>query len=195
MMEGAAPPPPLPNQMRARKSLLLLPLLVFPTGCLHHGAVTVPRGEDIAKGLARARASSLPSYFAGSRFAGLPLTDVEVDEHGRAFFAYGTCTIPAGQEGGCAVPVQIQNLSFKPSLWRLAVGCHRRPELLHVPTVRHDGLVLFTRRTVVKIYARSPAEDKRVALSLREVRHPRAVLRLLPPPPRSVRSLQASVCR
>jgi hypothetical protein len=124
-----------------------------------------------------------------------PLIDIEVDEQGRAFFAYGTCVIPAGQEGGCSVPVQIQNFPFQPRLWRLAVGCHRRPELLHVPTVRHDGLVLFTRRAVVKIYARSPAEDKRVALSLRDVRTPDTVLRRLPPPSRSVRRLQASVCR
>ena len=175
--------------------LVVLPLLVLVTGCLRQAAVTVPHGKDVDRGLARARAASFSSYFAGSRFAGLPLTDVEVDERGRAFFAYGTCVIPAGQEGGCAVPVQIQNFPFKQSLWRLAVGCHRRPGLLHVPTVRHDGLVLFTRRAVVKIYARNPAEDKRVALSLRDVRHPRAVLRRLPPPPRSVENLQASVCR
>jgi hypothetical protein len=181
--------------MRVRQPVLLLPLLVLVTGCLGHGAVTVPHGKDVDKGLARARASSFSLYFAGPRFAGLPLTDVEVDQQGRAFFAYGTCVIPAGQEGGCAVPVQIQNFPFERSLWRLAVGCHRRPELLHVPTVRHDGLVLFTRRAVVKIYARSPAEDKRVALSLRDVRHPRAALRRLPPPSRSVRTLQASVCR
>src|ERR687884_1652711 len=155
-----------PIHMRVRQPVLLLPLLVLVTGCLGHGAVTVPHGKDVDQGLARARASSVSFYFAGSRFAGLPLTDVEVDEQGRAFFAYGTCVIPAGQEGGCAVPVQIQNFPFKRSLWRLAVGCHRRPELLHVPTVRHDGLVLFTRRAVVKIYARSPAEDRRGAPSL-----------------------------
>jgi hypothetical protein len=181
--------------MRARHSILLLSLLVPLTGCLGQGAVTVPSGKDVDEGLARARASSVPSYFAGSRFAGLPLTDVEVDEQGRAFFAYGTCVIPAGQEGGCSVPVQIQNLPFEPRLWRLAVGCHRRPKLMHVPTVRHDGLVLFTRRAFVKIYARSPAEDKRVALGLRDVRNPQAALRRLPPPARSVQALQASVCR
>jgi hypothetical protein len=120
---------------------------------------------------------------------------LEVDEHGRAFFAYGTCVIPAGQEGGCSVPVQIQIFPFEPKAWGLAVGCHRRPELLHVPTVRHDGLVLFTRRAVVKIYARNPAEDRRVALGLRDVREPRTVLRRLPPPAPSTQRLQASVCR
>jgi hypothetical protein len=178
-----------------RRSLLVLPLLALLSGCLRHGAVTVPRGKNVDEGLARARASSDSFYFAGSRFAGLPLTDVEVEGQGRVLFAYGTCVIPAGQDGGCAVPVQIQNFPFQPSLWRLAVGCRRRPELLHVPTGRHDGLVLFTRRSVVKIYARSPAEDRRVALSLREVRSPRAVLRRLPPPAPSVQRLQASVCR
>ena len=106
----------------------VLPLLVLVTGCLRHGAVTVSHGKDVDKGLARARASSVSFYFAGSRFAGLPLTDVEVDKQGRAFFAYGTCVIPAGQEGGCAVPVQIQNFPFERSSWRLAVGCRRRPD-------------------------------------------------------------------
>jgi hypothetical protein len=181
--------------MRATQSTLLLSLLVLLTGCLGHDAVTVPHGKDVEQGLARARASSVSFYFAGPRFAGLPLTDAEVERPGRAFFAYGTCVIPAGQEGGCSVPVQIQNFPFEPHLWRRAVGCRRRPELLHVPTVRHDGLVLLTGRTVVKIYARSPAEDERVALSLRDVEHPRTVLRRLPPPPPSVRALQASVCR
>jgi hypothetical protein len=66
---------------------------------------------------------------------------------------------------------------------------------MHVPTVRHDGLVFFTRRSVVKIYARNPAEDRRVALSLRDARRPRSVLLRLPPPLPSAHRLQASVCR
>lgn len=174
---------------------LTLPLLALATGCLRHGDITVPHGKNVDEGLARARAAPFRIYFAGSRFAGLPLTDVEVESGRRAFFAYGTCVIEAGQEGGCAVPIQIQVFPFEPSLWRRAVGCRRRPELLHVPTVRHDGLVLFTRRTVVKIYARNPAEDRRVALGLRNVRRPHVPLRRLPPPAPSVRRLQASVCR
>ena len=173
----------------------MLPLLLLVTGCLRHGDITVPHGENVGRGLAQARAAPFPIYFAGSRFARLPLTDVEVESGRRAFFAYGTCVIEAGQEGGCAVPIQIQIFPFEPSLWRRAAGCRRRPELLHVPTVRHDGLVLFTRRTVVKIYARNPAEDRRVALGLRDVRRPHVPLRRLPPPAPSVRRLQASVCR
>jgi hypothetical protein len=180
---------------RGIRRVLILPLLVLLTGCLRHGDITVPRGKDVDGGLARARASPVPLYFAGRRFAGLPLTDVEVGRQGRALFAYGTCVIPAGQEGGCSVPVQIQIFPFDPKAWSLAVGCHRRPELLGVPTVRHDGLVLFTRRTVVKIYARNPAEDRRVALGLRDVRKPRRVLRRLPPPVPSIERAQASVCR
>ena len=174
---------------------LALPLLVLATGCLRHGDITVPHGKNVGEGLARARAAPFRIYFAGSRFAGLPLTDVEVESGRRAFFAYGTCVIEAGQGGGCAAPIQIQVFPFEPSLWRRAVGCRRRPALLHVPTVRHDGLVLFTRRTVVKIYARNPAEDRRVALGLRDVRRPHVPLRRLPPPAPSVRRLQASVCR
>jgi hypothetical protein len=109
-------------------------------------------------------------------------------------FAYGTCVIPRGQEGGCAVPVQIQNLPFEPGNWRRAVGCHRLPSLRGVVTVRHDGLVLFTRRSVVKIYARDAAEDRQVALSLREVRRPEQPLRPLPAPTPDVSKLVRSVC-
>jgi hypothetical protein len=46
-------------------------------------------------------------------------------------------------------------------------GCYRRPSLRGVATVRHDGLVLFTSKIGVKIYSRSPAEERRVAPSLR----------------------------
>jgi hypothetical protein len=164
------------------------------SGCSFGGDITVPSGEDVDGGLEKARTSEIPLYFAGREFDGLPLTDVEVEGPGRALFAYGTCVIPAGGEGGCAVPIQIQIFPFRPSDWSAAAGCRRRPEVLDVPTVRHDGLVLFTRETVVKIYARSAADDRNVALSLRDVREPEKVLRRLPPPTPTVRQLQAAVC-
>jgi hypothetical protein len=163
-------------------------------GCAGHGDITVPRGQDVDGGLERARSSPVAFYFAGRRFAGLPLTDVELEGPGRAVFAYGTCVIPRGQEGGCAVPVQIQNFPFEAGNWRLAVGCHRLPSLRGVPTVRHDGLVLLTRRTVVKIYARNAAEDRRVALALRDVRRPERKGRPLPAPAPGVTQPVGSVC-
>jgi hypothetical protein len=178
----------------ARRVAALAALAVALVGCSGRGDITVPSGRHVDEGLAKARAAAIPLYFVGSRFRGLPLTQVEVESGGRALFAYGTCVIPAAQtEGGCSVPIQIQIFPFDPKQWRLAVGCHRRPSLRGVPTVRHDGLVLFTRRTVVKIYARNPAEDRQVALALRDVRTDRRS-QLLPPPTRSARELQAAVC-
>ena len=142
------------------------------------------------------QASARPFYFAGREFAGLPLTAAVHEEwHDGGLFAYGTCTIPAGQDGGCAPPVQIQIFRFKAGQWRLATGCHRRPSLLGVPTVRHDGLVLVTKRAVVKIYARSPREDRRVALSLRDLDRPDRAIDWLPAPAPATRELLASVCR
>jgi len=182
---------------RARGSLR--PLLValvfaaFSSGCDRGSDITVPRGEAVEENLARARASPRPLYYAGRSFSGLALTQVDVRGH-TAYFAYGTCVIPARTEGGCAVPVQIQMFPFNASQWRRAAGCERRPSLLGVPAARHDGLVLFTGRTVVKIYARSPAEDRRVALSLRRVSDDKPVERL-PRPERSVDDLQLRACR
>lgn len=114
-------------------------------------------------------------YYTGRSFAGLALTHAESQAAGRALFVYGTCEIDDpdgffGPEGGsCVPPVQIQVFPFDPTQWAIAARCYRRPPLRGVPTVRHDGLVLFTARTVVKIYARSPAEERRVARALRSL--------------------------
>ncbi|MDQ2910327.1 MAG: hypothetical protein M3R39_04830 [Actinomycetota bacterium] len=177
-----------------RRAAAILGFVLLASSCGSRGDI-VPTVKDVDANLARARAVAVPLYYAGRSFAGLPLTHVELEGPGRAFFVYGTCVIPAGQtEGGCAPPVQIQLFPFDPGQWRRAVACHRRRSLLGVPTARHDGLVLFTGRTVVKIYARSHAEDRRVALTLRRVGDDKP-LRRLPPPTAPVRELQARVCR
>jgi hypothetical protein len=173
--------------------LAVVVLVLLAGGCGSRGYVTVPRGEDVEGGLSNARASLFPIYYAGRTFAGLPLTDVEVEGPDRALIAYGKCRIALPADGGCSVPVQIQHFPFKSGDWRLAVNCHRRPSLLGVPTVRHDGLVLFTEGRVVKIYARSAAEDRRVALALRRVSDDKPARRLPAPDPR-VSELQAEVC-
>jgi hypothetical protein len=113
-------------------------------------------------------------YYAGLSFAGLPLTHADAG----GLFVYGDCTPKA--DAGCAPPVEIQHFSFRRGDWALAVGCHLLPSLRGVPTVRHDGLVLVTRGTFVKIYARNTAEDRRVALALRPIRGPNPE-RLSPP--------------
>jgi hypothetical protein len=122
-----------------------------------------------------AAAPGPPLYFAGRSFAGLPLTHAEREVEGRALFVYGTCEVEDpdgifGPEGGsCTPPVEVQVFPFRPEDWRpgVAQGCYRRPSLRGVATVRHDGLVLFTASIAVKIYARSPAEARRVARALR----------------------------
>ena len=126
-------------------------------------------------------------YYAGLSFAGLPLT--HVDDGG--LFVYGDCTPKSDQ--GCAPPIEIQHFSFRPRDWALAMGCHRLASLRGVPTVRHDGLVLVTRGTFVKIYARDAAEDRRIALALRPVRGPNP--ERLPPPRGAVVHAVNDACR
>jgi hypothetical protein len=175
--------------------LLALVAVAVLAGC-GQSARTVPFGEDVDGDLAAIRvAQGPPLYFAGERFAGLPLTHVESDRPGHGLFVYGTCKIPTGIDpGGCSPPVQIQIFPFDPNRWRLAVGCRRLPSLRGVRTLRHDGLVLLTRSTVVKIYARNAAEGRRVAGVLRAVANGPGVNDPLPPPRRRVLALADSVC-
>ena len=183
----------------ASRGATAVALLVFGVplfvGC-RGGATVVPAQLDIDAQIKKMRASGRPFYFAGREFNGLPLTAAKYEDwHHGGFFAYGTCTIPAGQDGGCSPPAQIQIFRFDPSQWRRAVGCHHEHSLLGVPTVRHDGLVLLSKGAVVKIYARSRAEDRRVALSLRSIERPDEPLRRLPMPARATRLVLASACR
>jgi hypothetical protein len=151
----------------------------------------VPRGTaqeaDVREAAGKAR---MPIYFLGEAFAGLPLTDVHGGERG-ATVVYGRCKLPRG-EGGCAPPIQIQHFAFASAGWSNAVGCRGRPSLRGVPTVRHDGLVLVTRDGLVKIYARGPAEDRRVALALRR---PGERAGPLPPPTAAEAVAVRNVCR
>ncbi|MGI8606772.1 MAG: hypothetical protein ACR2L0_06420 [Gaiellaceae bacterium] len=120
-------------------------------------------------------APGVPLYFAGRSFAGLPLTHAERNGQTRALFVYGTCDVEdpdgfLGPEGGsCGRPSEVQIFPLRVDDWRpgVVVECHRRPSLRGVPTVRHDGLVLFTSTIGVKIYGRSPSEERRVARALR----------------------------
>jgi hypothetical protein len=167
----------------------------FLLGC-RGGAIVVPRQHDIDEQIDKMRASARPFYFAGREFNGLPLTAAKYEDwRDGGLFAYGTCTIPPGQDGGCAPPAQIQIFRFDPGQWGRAVGCHRLHPLLGVPTVRHDGLVLLSKGAVVKIYARNRVEDRRLALSLRSIELPNEPIRRLPMPTRAARLLLASVCR
>ena len=134
-------------------------------------------------------------YFAGPSVFGLPLTRANgwSSDDRQAFFAYGTCELPEG-EGGCAVPVEIQHFRFDVAQWRLADGCFRHPPLRGVPTATHDGLVLFTESIVVKVYARTAAEERRVVGELRGLNTEVAKTEPLPAPPPRIRELVFHVC-
>jgi hypothetical protein len=173
-----------------RRQVALLGLVVAVTGCgvdsssFHRAS----RGE-----VKRLQANSTEAvYFAGMTFGGLHVTDAVGQGRDYELVAYGTCS-SSGFDSGCAPPIEIGESPFKPAQWRRAVGCRRLPSLRGVPTVRVDALRLVTGNEVVEIYARSPAEDKRVALALRRV-DGRSTPQRLPPPSTAIRKLVQSVC-
>ncbi len=133
-----------------------------------------------------------PLYWAGRSFAGLPLAHARSGEAGEASFLYGDCNPRGGflSEGGCAPPVQVLQRPFVPRDWSRAYACRRLPEIRGVPTARHDGLVLFTGRVVVKVYGRSPAEEREVANALRTLDGSRS----LPEPPPGVLAAVERAC-
>ena len=175
-----------------RRVVVLALLALAATGCLG-GDGRVPNGEDVDADLERARTSGTRLYFAGRSIAGLELTAVSLTGLGRASFLYGTCELPEG-EGGCAVPISVQQTPFSAAAWRRASGCLAREPIRGVPAARHDGLVVFTGRTTVKVYARSAAEARRVLLALRPVTGGNTAAPLPPPAPH-VRTIVARVCR
>jgi hypothetical protein len=139
----------------------------------------------------------LPMYFAGPSFFGLQLTHAESwrNDGGEAFFTYGTCELPEGFDaGGCALPIEIQHFRIQPRQWSQAVGCSRRPSLRGVPTARHDGLVLFTGSIVVRVYARSAREERRVVEQLRGLNTSLERGEPLPPPTPDVRRVASRAC-
>jgi hypothetical protein len=163
-------------------------------GCAgSEGTVTVPTGHDVEWELHQVRREARhPVYFLGRRFEGLPLTAVSFHRprSGYLSFLYGTCTVPLPADGGCGVPVSVQAFPFRAKQWRLAVGCYRVAPVRGVPAARHDGLVLLTERGVIKIYARTTAQERRAAAALRPVGARRPGGNLPSPRPADVRALE-----
>jgi hypothetical protein len=147
--------------------------LVMLAGCAgSEGSVRVPTGHDVEWELRQVRREvPHPIFYLGRRFERLPLTAVNfhTPPAGQVSFSYGTCTIPLPADGGCGVPVSVQSFPFRAEQWRAAVGCYRVAPVRGVPTVRHDGLALLTRHGVIKIYARTRAQERRAAAALRPV--------------------------
>jgi hypothetical protein len=170
---------------------------LVPVGCLERDTVTVPFGHNVDRELREARRSAPHRvYYVGTRFEGLPLTGVALQSHRPAYvsFSYGTCTISLPADGGCGVPVEIQNFPFRTEQWSRAVGCTHRGTLRGVPTVRQDGLTLFTRDTIIKVYAPNAAQARRAVAALRALDAPATKTRLLPKPPPNQIKLVESVC-
>lgn len=169
----------------------MLLFLVALAGCGSRRVPTDRLSEEDAKQVAKS--VDVPLYYLGESFAGLPLTGADGDGR-RATLFYGTCKLSGGNEPSCSVPLQIQHFPIRPGDWQRAVGCTRRPSIRGVPTARHDGLVLFTREGIVKIYARSPREDQLVAQQLRRVRDDVRAARL-PAPSAATVALIDEACR
>ena len=128
---------------RARTLLLLVALAAAGCG---GSAATEPAG-----GPGDVRHAGL--YYLGDSFEGLPLTHAESSARGTGFFVYGTCE-PAGSEGGCATPLQVQNYPITqrhPSKFQLAPGTPspcRRTSVRGVPAA-----VFGTTGGALEVYA------------------------------------------
>src|SRR5215210_100266 len=146
---------------------LIVGTLALLAGC-EYGPSHLDR-EDAAHAQSRA---GVPVYWLGESFAGLPLTAAESEGPGRALFVYGECE---GESEGiddfhCTSPqLHVQQLPFSAVAWRIASGCRTLRSLRGVPLLYHGGLVLVTRRGIVKVFGRDPAESRRMATALRPV--------------------------
>ncbi|MFN2467332.1 MAG: hypothetical protein ABR521_04265 [Gaiellaceae bacterium] len=158
--------------MRAR--MLLLALAIAGAGC---GGTVSDSELDALR-----QAPGPPMYWVGTSFAGLRLTHAEGGSPGRrAFFGYGECD--PGPHGGCPIPIQIQHSApFSPAKISKHVSC-ARTTIRGVPAAMFDGLDVYTRDVVVRIYARSTPEAIRVAKAMRPINRRAAPGGPLPPPP------------
>ena len=107
-----------------------------------------------------------PLYWVGERFEQWDLTWIDLD--GPAPFVtlgYGTCEIPAGEEGGCPPPLQIQISPLCAHLQAVtAAPIWKRRRIRGAPVGTFDSApVLFTRRVQIKAY-RGQGSDPGLAL-------------------------------
>jgi hypothetical protein len=118
-------------------------LVVAAVGCSGDPDVEAARGFE-----------RHPLYWVGERFEQWELEHVDTDAGEFVTFGYGTCEIPAGTDGGCAPPLQIQ---IQPLCAHLQVVARspiwRRREVRGAPVGTIDSApVLFTNRVQVKVY-------------------------------------------
>jgi len=161
------------------------------------GLVLCGCGAEDGPGLERfsgvKRFDAFRVYYAGKEVAGLPLEDIEGAEGGYYVpstgwsFYYGDCDPPSGlfAEGGCELPLQIQNYSI---CRRWAGLLHRKHRIVGFRGAKTAGsgngignpVEIFTGRTTVVIFATHGSVARSAARQLRNVRQAQPAL--LPPP-------------
>jgi hypothetical protein len=144
------------------------------------------------------RFDARPVYYAGEEVAGLPLEDVEGEQWQEVAqlmgwnFYYGDCDPPSGlfAEGGCELPLQIQNYS---TCRRWASLLSDKSEIFDFRGAKATGsgigieapVEIFTGRTTVVIFAGKRSVARSAARQLRTIREARPS-RLPPPVPGSL---------
>jgi hypothetical protein len=132
-------------------------------------------------------------YYAGEEVAGLPLEGVE-EGKGRPTgwnFYYGDCDPPSFAEGGCELPLQIQNYSAC-SRWAGLLHSKQRPFDFRgaKATGNGDGIEnpveIFTGRTTVVIFATRGSVARSTARQLRNISQAQPQSLLPPPVPGSL---------
>lgn len=137
-------------------------------------------GVDPAEAQAK---SKFRLYYLGDSFHGLPLTDVTSGPGGAPgrrtwSFIYGDCD-PGGGDGGCAVPLEVQNWGVCERHPALYPGQTPKPFSFRGAKAGHiNGFSIYTGRTTVVIFGRLAEQ---AAKSLRVVGS-REVSQRLPAP-------------
>lgn len=102
---------------------LLALACVLVLGACGRGSETVPNGPIH---LAEMRVDTRPYYWVGELFDGLPLTYAKPYSGRFGNLMYGTCELPTGlfAEGGCAPPLQVQNVLCEDGQATVALFSH-----------------------------------------------------------------------
>jgi hypothetical protein len=167
---------------------MLTPLLGVLAAC--GGSAVEP--VDIS---ALRQSGASPAYWVGEEFEGLALT-ANAGSDTDPNFVYGTCDIPAGSDGGCAPPLQLQHWALadrSPALFEITPG-RRTP--CRIPSATGLTAAIFATTGGVEVYLGERVvvlfgEPALIRKAMRELRPVKAQDPALPePPPRVVEQLR-----